>query len=66
MKFKALATAASNEWVTYAVNILSVVIAILALLSQQPFVSPQVVPYVLFVAAVLNIVIEALRKWGSN
>jgi len=40
------------------VNVIMTLIAILGLLVQQPFVKPEVVPYIVFIAAILNIVLK--------
>jgi hypothetical protein len=41
-----------------AVNVLLVVIELLGLLVQQPFVKPDYVPYIIFAQGVLNIVLR--------
>jgi hypothetical protein len=43
---------------TVVVNVLMTVLALLALLVQQPFVKPEVVPYIVFIAAVLNVILK--------
>jgi hypothetical protein len=45
---------------TFWVNVMVIVVAVLDLLSKQPFVPPQYVPFVLFAVGVVNIVLRAI------
>ena len=53
MKSKAFAITA-----VVLVNVIMTVIAVLGLLVQQPFVKPEVVPYIVFAGAVLNLILK--------
>ena len=58
-------TFVKNWWKskTFWLNVITMVLAVFTLLSEQPFIPPNVLPFVLFAVGVLNLI---LRLWFTN